>query len=122
MNSNVKKQLTRTNEQLDLNFFSLSIILLIKFMNSFPSCSMNHEDGQLFQNYFITHSNQSGAAYQFADTVLCVFSPFWPSIVVRACNNFVYILHLHFFKIVHFYVFNDNLIMLRCIDDHFSSN
>ena len=31
--------------------------------------------------------NHTGAAYQSADTVLCAFSPFWPSIVVQACNN-----------------------------------
>lgn len=27
------------------------------------------------------------AAYQFVDIVLCVFSFFWPSIIMEACNN-----------------------------------
>lgn len=27
------------------------------------------------------------AAYQFADIVLCVFSFFWPSTIMEACNN-----------------------------------
>lgn len=29
----------------------------------------------------------SKAAYQSVDIVLCVFSPFWPSIKMKACNN-----------------------------------